>query len=479
MRIDFNKNYEDTIPEVEIIENPTPQLPTPWDQFSQEVWVTQIKNGVEIREINEGVFAKGYTQQERLRYNNGLFYTPKGIRKVDEVSKDIYSSIQPFLYKDIARKSKALLECVKNEAYNGDFIEDIYLIPFANGDLEVNKNGKWIFLENSFRETPYRLPSDFTGFDTEFPTPNFNKWLSDLLEPEDITTLQDFLGYCLLPTTAAQEALFLIGDGGTGKSVIKSIMGAVFGNCMVDAQRGVQEFLADKFQIPELEYKLVLYDDEIKESALTDTGFFKKLITNTGYITADRKFGQPFKFRPYVRVIACGNFMLSSLYDSTDGFFRRLHPIVVKPKDQKRKMIRGFDEKVASEVDGILQWMLIGLYRVMKNDFFITTSQRTTDYLANSKSSANHFPEFFESVFDFDENSDVSSVEIVNAYKDWCKANGIDERRTRPLQQWISDNCEKYNVSRTNKVARENKYVRGYKGLSVKSQWSRTPVKII
>ena len=39
-----------------------------------------------------------------------------------------------------------------------------------------------------------------------------------VLQPEDIPTLQEFLGYCLLPTTKGQKMLMLIGKGGEGKA---------------------------------------------------------------------------------------------------------------------------------------------------------------------------------------------------------------------------------------------------------------------
>ena len=53
------------------------------------------------------------------------------------------------------------------------------------------------------------------------------RFLSNLLYPEDIPTLQEFLGYCLLPTTKGQKMLMLIGKGGEGKSQIGSVLACV------------------------------------------------------------------------------------------------------------------------------------------------------------------------------------------------------------------------------------------------------------
>ena len=39
-------------------------------------------------------------------------------------------------------------------------------------------------------------------------------FLGQLLEPEDITTLKEFMGYVLLPTTKGQKMMIVIGKGG-------------------------------------------------------------------------------------------------------------------------------------------------------------------------------------------------------------------------------------------------------------------------
>ena len=54
-------------------------------------------------------------------------------------------------------------------------------------------------------------------------------FLSELLGPEDIPALQEYLGYCLIPSTKGQKMLMLIGKGGEGKSRIGVVMNAIFG----------------------------------------------------------------------------------------------------------------------------------------------------------------------------------------------------------------------------------------------------------
>ena len=80
-----------------------------------------------------------------------------------------------------------------------------------------------------------------------------------------------------------------------------------------------QELVSKRFQIATVENKLVAYDDDLGSAALEETGVLKKLITADTPIPAERKYGDPFSFLPYCRVVASANFMLSSLYDDSDG----------------------------------------------------------------------------------------------------------------------------------------------------------------
>ena len=46
------------------------------------------------------------------------------------------------------------------------------------------------------------------------------KWLAfldGLLEEDDIVCLQEFMGYCLIPSNRGQKMLLIIGKGGEGK----------------------------------------------------------------------------------------------------------------------------------------------------------------------------------------------------------------------------------------------------------------------
>ena len=440
------------------------------ESYMPEMWYKDDKGK---NRLNENAFAEAFREVNHLQYNNGLFYSRSGKVTEESLLRDVWESIRDIGVKqDVERITKKLMGAVKLASTVDGLYVDENLIPFSNGDFIVDK---WEFRGEETSPSPYRLPTPLMlSFES---TPNFNKWLNDLFHKDDIKVLQEYLGYCLVPTTKAQKALFLVGEGGAGKSVIGAILEELLGDALISTQ-STQEFLQDKFKLPELEHKLVLYDDDLDYSALSGTGLYKKLITNNISITADRKYGQPFKFTPCVKLISCCNKMLTSIYDNTDGFYRRLLPILIKPIGNDFKPDLHFYDKIRAESKGILQWALIGLRRLINNSWVLSESDRTKAYLNQHKSIGNHFPEFMEAVFTYSTEGNISMTEIMSVYQVWCRQNACDARRPRVLQTWLSDNAERYDIKKSNSILRNGKQVRGYVGMVINSKWETQSGKI-
>lgn len=102
-------------------------------------------------------------------------------------------------------------------------------------------------------------------------------FLSQLLEPEDILTLQEFMGYCFIPSTKGQKMLLLIGKGGEGKSRIGIVLRALLGSNMNTGS--IAKVETSPFARADLEHELVMLDDDMKLEALPQTNNIKAIIT--------------------------------------------------------------------------------------------------------------------------------------------------------------------------------------------------------
>ena len=433
--------------------------------YAGKIWVDEKK-----KILNENTFARMFCEINKCVFFNGVFYTKDGRETDDSLERSIWRSLETAdISTNVATKVKRLKDAVRLAAiptHDNPFKIDPNLIPFQNGVFNLPKME---FTEGMTMTYPYRLPvSLLTNFGD---MPNFNKWLHDLFEDEDIPTIQQFLGYCLVPNTKAQKSLFLVGEGGSGKSVIGVVLESLLGDAMLSTSN-TQEFLTDKFKLPELENKLVLYDDDLDSKALEGTGFYKKLITNNVKLTVDRKYGQPFSFTPQVKLVCCCNEMLTSTYDQTDGFYRRLLPIRIKPKRPDFKPDLLFYDKIREERWTIMQWALLGLFHLMYHNWELPESQRTKNYLAARKDLSNYFPLFMESCFDFDyPEGKVLTSELEELHSSWCKDNAFSATSFTRVKKWLLDNAERYHIEYNRAIKKNGRTATGYTGFKIKDDY--------
>ncbi len=442
------------------------QTETPTTREIIASYAEKIFLNKEKLQLDENEFARCFRDINKLQYSNGLFYTNKGKATEELIAQDIWLSLDSLGIKtDVAKKTQKILGAVKLASTVPMLKCDENIIPFANGDLDLRN--KTFYLDR-YSPTPYRLKVPLKL--KANPTPNFDKWLNDLFVFDDQAVIKQYLGYCLVPTTKAQKALFLVGEGGAGKSVIGIILNGLLGDAMLSTAN-TQEFVTDKFKLPELENKLVLYDDDLDSTALSSTGLYKKLITNTQPITADRKYGQPFKFIPSIKLVSCCNEMLTSNTDQTNGFYRRLLPVLVKPIAPNFKPDLRFYDKITAECGDIIFTALKGLFDLHTRNWVLAESARTHEYLSSKQSIANPIPEFMQTVFEYNATYKVSSVDIANVKAYWCRMNGVKLDKLKGFDKWLTDNCEKYGVKRSQHIPAGNKQVRGIIGMRIKQEW--------
>ena len=433
--------------------------------------ITEDKKGTPC--INYKKFVDVFAKVNNCVYCNGVFYNPDGEISSQSLRRDIANSLGDAGWTGrIDTPTNSIYQSLKDMYTVDELPVNEKVIPLANGDLHIGK-GEWVFRLGEKKHSPYRLSVNYVP--AEKPTPLFNKWLNDVFAPEDIPTVQEIMGYCLVPTTAAGEAFFIVGDGEAGKSGLGTILMGILGNASVSVE--TQQLVTKQFQIAEVEHKLLAYDDDLGSAALTETGLLKKLITADTPIRAERKYCDPHQFNSYCRILASANFMLSSLYDDSNGFFRRLHPILVKPKAPDRKVINKFYELILEqEKEQIFKWALVGLRRVIANGWKISWSERSRNYMSATKSSAVHFEDFFNETCEVATNEDTTTAELKKLYSKWCTENGIKEASERRLSNWFADNSEKIGIHRSEHLARNGKRLRGYIGLKIKPEWKNVTI---
>lgn len=413
--------------------------------------------------IDEDVFCKCFLEKREVKCINGLLYDINGLIDEKAVESEIYSQIKYYCKKDIALRARRILEALKTRCFSPPLDTDTETIHLQNGTLKTD--GAFTH-EKQF--CTCRLNVQYPAEYKESKT--WLKFLNDLLEPLDILTLQEYLGYCLIPSTKAQKMLMIIGKGGEGKSRIGIIMQHIFGfGGLVSGQ--IQDFdnsSKSRFARAKLVSRLVFLDDDLDLSGLAKTSFLKQLVTAEIPLEVEDKHKSSIQTWLYSRVLAFGNGAITSLYDKSDGFYRRQIILTTKDKPQGRKDDKYLVEKLVDEKDNIFMWCFQGLQRLIANNYEFTISDKTKQNLEESRRESCNIFDFMESKHDFcfDEKGQAHAKELYWAYESWCSLNALEPLRQKTFTKFLRDNADRYHIQYSEHALNsENKRARGFSGI--------------
>ena len=117
--------------------------------------------------------------------------------------------------------------------------------------------------------------------------------------------MQEFIGYCLIPSNKGQRMMVIKGSGGEGKSQIGAVLGSIFGTSMKDGSIG--KISDDRFARADLEHILLCVDDDMQMDALKKTNYVKSIVTAQGKMDLERKRTQSYQGWMYARLLAFSN----------------------------------------------------------------------------------------------------------------------------------------------------------------------------
>ena len=412
--------------------------------------------------INEVIFCEEFLRDYPMITVNGTFFTVNGIvNDENRLKKEIYDRIKPYVTSNIAKRVTNLLDVMRMECCAADLLLYQDRIHVANGTYHLD--GTFSTEKDYCRN---RLP---VAYHPEAPQPvTWLHFLSQLLEPEDILTLQEFIGYCFIPSTKGQKMLMLTGKGGEGKSRIGVVLRALLGTNMKTGS--VAKVETSNFARADLEHELLMLDDDMKLEALPQTNNIKAIITAELPMDLERKRQQSYQGDLYVRFIGLGNGVLQALHDRSVGFFRRQIILTTKEKDPNRKDDPYIAEKMAAEAEGIFLWALEGLHRLIANDFHFTLSQSALENLNDAVSDGNNIIDFLasEGYIRFRADYEASSKNLYAVYKQWCDDNALNSLSQKSFCSFLKQNESRYNLEYTNKVnIGGGRFARGFVGIEL------------
>lgn len=415
------------------------------------------------KNINEALFCQEFLKNHKLIFTNGAFFTTEG-RMTDELPLrgKIYEELKHCAVNNVPRKISNIVELLKLTARVEDFPPAPDRIYLANGTL---------FLDGCFEEgKPKIVRNRFpVAYNPEAPRPEV--WLSfleELLYPEDIPTLQEYIGYCLIPSNKGQRMMVIKGEGGEGKSQIGAVLAKLFGRNMKDGSIG--KISENRFARADLEHILLCVDDDMRMEALRQTNYVKSIVTAQGKMDLERKGQQSYQGWMFARLLAFSNGDLQALFDHSNGFYRRQLVLTTKDRPADRVDDPELAEKMKEEAEGILLWAVEGLQRLVANNFQFTESRRTRENRETVKRSSNNVFDFLESqgYVRLKADASASSKELYEAYQIYCTENNLPPLKPRSFSEALIACQSRYKLEYCNNVTNAaGRRVRGFMGIQI------------
>jgi len=295
--------------------------------------------------------------------------------------------------------------------------KDVVQINLKNGTFEVTPKGRKLRSHSPKDFLTYVLPF---GYDQEAVCPMFEKFLNRVLpDQERQQLLAEFFAYVFLRTSTLklEKVLILQGTGANGKSVVFEISRALFGEENV-CSYSLKSLCDDKGQYRAgLQNKLLNYASEIDKGINPD--IVKKLASGEP-CEARFLYQEPFLITDYAKLFFNANELPKDV-EHTEAFFRRLSiigfDVTIPEKDQDPELPRKITE---SELPGVLNWVLKGLDRLLKNKKF-SECEAVKKKLDSYKRDSNSVLLFMEEAgYSISKADSLPVPEVYKEYKAFC-----------------------------------------------------------
>ncbi|MBP7652969.1 toprim domain-containing protein [Candidatus Dependentiae bacterium] len=362
-------------------------------------------------------------KKEIWRYDNAdelwVEITPEHI---NAITKSILKSRAKInIYNEVKCHILSDNKIIKNNEFSMN--SKIEFLPLKNVVLNI-ETGKIIDYHKNLYIS-FKIPINFN------PAAQCPKWVETLNiifkdDQEIINIIQEFFGLCLT-TYVLTLALFLVGDGASGKSTILKILEKLIGEKNISALSMRQ--INNPVEACELKNKLLNICSELNANDTKEIEIFKRLVDGET-IQVNPKYKPGFSLKPYAKFAFSMN-QLPRTDDKSFAFQRRVIAIPfslrfvdkIESANDRLKDIT-LHTKLLEELPGILNWALKGLHRLKNNNWQFTRSDLVEDLKKEIVEFNDIVQVFFSECVIKNAESFLFKDTAYNRFNEWCVERG-------------------------------------------------------
>ena len=378
--------------------------------------------------------------EKGLRFLSGVL-----AKHLSEEQKVFYAAEQHFCYRGGVQEKMLVRETKMSQIIDAEkqwrllVQKDIRELN-ANPYIINVRNGLYNVLEDTLTEHTPEYCSTVqlnVTYDKTADCPMFKKFLADSMggDMEQVSLIQEMLGYFFIPVNSAQKCFVIVGAAGAGKSVLLRVLNEVLLGKQ-NVSNVSWQALNERFKTAELFGKLANIFADLPTKNIDDNGIFKALV-GEDYLTVEKKNKNPFSFQSSARLLFSCNSIPKNYGDKSEGFYRRL--IIIRfnhtvPKDKRDPELL---EKFRMEADGIFLFALEGLRRLMNNHYMFSETQVNADELQRYREESDSVLSFVKDNCEMDAAYSAGSTELFNSYKKYCEECGMKPYSQKNFVQQI------------------------------------------
>jgi P4 family phage/plasmid primase-like protien len=372
--------------------------------------------------LEKHTFATMKENREIFVYSEGV-YLPEGEVLIDKEAQKLLGHLS---------KSNRVLETIgyiRRGSYkkSTEFGGPVELLAVNNGVLNLDTEE---FSEHS-PENMFltKLPVDY---DKDATCPEIEKFFSDVLKEDNIPVVQEGFGYCLWKDYPYAKAFMFKASGENGKSQVLNLLSALIGEDNI-CNHSIHKLIFDRFSTVDLFGKLCNVHADIPEGELGKTGVFK-MLTGRDTIQGEKKCIQgKIPFKNHAKMFFSTN-QLPKTSDTSHAFFRRWvlltfpYTFVKEPAGplEKKDNPNILKEIITPQsLSGLLNWALIGLKRLRKNDTF-TYSKSAEEDQEEWEASADSLRYFVQKRIVYTKKAHINKDDFFKTYCEFCAENELD-----------------------------------------------------
>lgn len=267
------------------------------------------------------------------------------------------------------------------------------LVCFSNGVVNFEEEIPILKPHNPRFPVFFQLPYPYNERAT---CPLWEKFLSEVLPDESLRkNLQEFLGLIFVNRSQAnvETMMWLHGNGANGKSVIFNTIMGVLGRRNVtnfdilDLTSGAQK----ERNIANINGKLLNYCSDVDSKTIMNDSI-------KALISGEPMTGRPLykeAFTVYDIPLLMGNTNRVPYFkENSDAWLRRIRPIPFEVTIAENRQDKTLTDKLSKEYSGILNWILLGRMRIMRQKFHFTKSAKIDAFLRSYKNMGNNVKQF-------------------------------------------------------------------------------------